>query len=173
MAGPLAHHLPIGKAFRMVSIMESNGLPDSVRAQLDEVERGELASWVTLPPTPAWWPVAFGLWAAAFALVIGLLEDAAQAFAQLGLVLTLFLMIAWDRRRRGTYPSGRPPRDFLGAVLRMVLGAAVVAGAAWLVGAQLAVWAGAAVAGVGTWAVVARYEHEYAAIATRIRERLP
>jgi len=81
----------------MVSIMDSNGLPDAVRAQLDEGERGELASWVTLPPTPAWWPVAFGLWAAAFALVIGLLEDAAQAFAQLGLVLALFLIIAWDR----------------------------------------------------------------------------
>ena len=153
--------------------MESNSRPDSVRAQLDEIERGELASWVTLPPTPAWWPLAFGLWAGALALVIGLLEGAAQAFAQLGLVLTLGLVIGWDRRRRGTYPIGLPPHDFVGAVVRMVLGSAAVAGAAWLAGAHVGVWSAAAIAGVGSWAVVARYEHEYAAIAARIRERLP
>lgn len=153
--------------------MESNGQRDSVRAQLHEIERGELLSWVACPPTPAWWAVGFGLWAAAFALVIGLLDGAVQALAQLGLILILFLMIAWDRRRRGTYPSGRPPRDFIWAILRMMLGAAAVAGVAWAVGEQVSVWVAAAIAGVGSWAVVAWYEHEYAAIAARIRERLP
>ncbi len=153
--------------------MESNGHRDSVREQLHEIERGELLSWVAYPPTPVWWAVGFGLWAAALALAIGLLDGAVQALAQLGMILTLFLMVAWDRRRRGTYPSGPPPRDFIWAILRMALGAAAVAGVAWAVGEQVSVWVAAAIAGVGSWAVVAWYEHDYAAIAARIRERLP
>jgi hypothetical protein len=152
--------------------MESNSHGESVRAQLEEMERGELAPWVTLPPTPAWWAVAFGLWAAGFALVVGLLEGAAQSLAQLALVLVLFAAIAWDRQRRGTYPTGRPPRDFTRAIVAMLLGAAAVAGVSWLVGVQVNVWVAAAIAGVGSWAVVARYEHEYAAIAARLREPL-
>lgn len=86
--------------------------------------------------------------------MIGLLDGAVQALAQLGLIMILFLMIAWDRRRRGTYPSGPPPRDFIWAILRMVLGAAAVAGVAWAVGEQVSAWVAAA-------------------IAARIRERLP
>lgn len=153
--------------------MESNAHRESVHAQLDEIQRGELAPWVTVPPTPAWWAIAFGAWTAGFVLVVGLLDGAVQSFAQLGLVLVLFVMIAWDRRRRGTYPTGRPPQAFTSAVVRMLLGAAAVAGVAWLVGELVSVWAAVAIAGVGSWAVVARYEHEYAAIAARLREPLP
>jgi len=153
--------------------MESNEHGESVRAQIDEIQRGELAPWVTFPPTPAWWAIAFGGWAACFTLVVGLLDGAVQSFAQLALVLVLFTMIAWDRRRRGTYPTGRPPRAFTGAVVRMLIGVAAVAGLAWLVGAQVSVWVAAAIAGVGSWAVVARYEREYASIAARLREGLP
>jgi len=152
--------------------METNGHRDSVQQQLHEIERGETASWVVYPPTPIWWAVGCGVWAAAFALVVGLLEGTAQALTQLGLVLTIGLVVAWDRRRRGTYPSGRPPREFHSAILRMMLGAAAVAGLAWLAGEQVSVWLAAAIAGVGSFAVVARYEHEYAAVAARIRERL-
>jgi len=54
----------------------------------------------------------------------------------------------------------------------MFLGAAAVASAAWLVGEHVSVWVAAAIAGVGAWAVVARYEREYAAIAARIRGQL-
>jgi hypothetical protein len=70
----------------------------------------------------------------------------------MGLVITVALMVAWDRRRRGTYPSGRPPREFNETILRLMMGAAT--------------------AGIGSFAVIARYEHEYAAIAARIRDRL-
>lgn len=170
---PYPNHLPYWKVSAMVSTMESNRHHDSVREQLHEIERGELVSWVIYPPTPFWWALGFGLWAAALARVIGQLDGAVHSLALLGLILTLFLMIAWDRRRRGTYPSGPPPRDFIWAILRMVLGAAAVAGVAWVVGEQVSVWGAAATAGVGSWAVVAWYEHEYAAIAARIRERLP
>jgi hypothetical protein len=152
--------------------MESNSQRDSVQEQLRQIERGETASWVVYPPTPVWWAVGYGLWAAVFALVVGLLGGTAQALAELGLLLAVGLMMAWDRRRRGTYPSGRPPREFTWAIIRMVLGACAVAGLAWLVGELVSVWPAAALAGVGSFAVVARYEHEYAAIAARIRERL-
>lgn len=152
--------------------MESNGDRDTVREQLREVERGEVVSWVACPPMPFWWPLGFGVWAAALVLVVGLLDGAAQGGLTLALLLPMFGLIAWDRRRRGTYPNGLPPRDFRGAVLRMLFGAAVVAVVAWLLEVQVSVWLAAAVAGIGSWAVVAWYEHEYAAIAARIRERL-
>jgi hypothetical protein len=152
--------------------METDGGREFARQQQHEIERGEMASWVIYPPTPLWWAVGFGLWAAVLALVIGLLDGAVLALTQLGLILTMFLAIAWDRRRRGTYPSGPPPRDFSWAISCMVLGALAVAGGAWLVGELVNVWVAAALAGVGSWAVVARYEHEYAVIAARIRERL-
>jgi hypothetical protein len=152
--------------------METNRHPDPVQQQLHEMQRGETAAWVVYPPTPIWWAVGFGLWAAAFALVVGLLDGSAQALAQLGLVVTIALLMAWDRRRRGTYPSGRPPREFVSAIVRMLLGAAGVAGLAWLAGEWVGVWLAAGVAGVGAFAVISRYEHEYAAVAARIRERL-
>lgn len=152
--------------------MESDEQPDPVRDQLHVIEHGELASWVVYPATPVWWAPGFGLWAAALALVNGLLDGAGRPLAQLGLVLLLFLLVAWDRRRRGTYPSGRPPRDFLRAICGLLLGAALTVGGAWMVGEQFGVWAAAAIAGIGSWVVVAWYEREYAAIAARIRERL-
>ncbi|MFL6134683.1 MAG: hypothetical protein ACJ72A_17895 [Nocardioidaceae bacterium] len=152
--------------------METDGHGDSLREQLHEIKRGEAASWVVYPPTPLWWPVTFGLWAATLTLVVGLLDGAVQSITQLVLILAISLMMAWDRRRRGTYPSGRPPRDFHRAILLMVFGAAAVAGVAWVAAELLSVWAAAAVAGVGACAVVSWYEHEYAAIAARIRDGL-
>jgi len=152
--------------------MESDGNRDAVREQLHEAERGEVVSWVVYPPTPAWWAVGFGAWAALLALAIGLLGGLALALAELASIAVMLVVIAWDRRRRGTYPSGRPPRELVGAIWRMLLGAVAVAGAAWLVGEQVGVWVAAPLAGVGSWAVVAWYEHEYAVVAARIRQRL-
>ena len=58
------------------------------------------------------------------------------------------------------------------AIGGLVLGAIVVGGVVWLVGAQLSVGLAAAIAAVGAWAVVSWYEHSYAAIAARVRDRL-
>ncbi|WP_426245312.1 hypothetical protein [Nocardioides sp. LHG3406-4] len=152
--------------------MESNAGRERLRQQLHEIERGESAAWVVHPPTPVWWPIGFGVWAGVLALAIGFLEGIVLALVQLGLVLVMGLVIRWDRRRRGTYPTGRPPRELNPAVLRMVLGAVVVGGAAWLAGEQVSPWLAVAIAAVGGWAVVAWYEHEYAVVAARVRERL-
>ena len=145
---------------------------DPLAEQLREIERGESASWVVYPPTPIWWPVGFGLWAAALALAIGLLDGLVQALAQLGLTLLMVGVMAWDRRRRGTFPSGQPPRELVPPMVRMVAGAAVVAGLAWWAGETVDVWLAAAIAGAGSAAVVASYEREYAGVAARLRERL-
>ncbi len=95
-----------------------------------------------------------------------------QALIELGLIAVMGGAMAWDRRRRGTYPTGRPPRELRPAIGILVLGAIVVGGVAWFVGAQLSVGLAAIVAAVGAWAVVSWYEHSYAAIAARVRERL-
>jgi len=152
--------------------METNRPRNELRQQLQEIERGENASWVVYPPTPAWWAVGFGLWAAALTLTIGRLEGIVQALIELGLVAVMGGAMVWDRRRRGTYPTGRPPRELRPAIGRLVLGAIVVGGVAWLVGAQLSVGLAAVTAAVGAWAVVSWYEHSYAAIAARVRDRL-
>jgi hypothetical protein len=152
--------------------MESDGRRDPVREQLDEIERGELVSWVVYPPTPAWWAPFFGVWAAVLTVAIGLLEGLVLALVQLVMVSMMLVVIAWDRRRRGTYPSGLPPRELSGTMLRLLLGAAAVAGLTWLVAVLVGVWIAAAVAGLASWGLVAWYEHAYAAVASRVRERL-
>ncbi|WP_182526500.1 hypothetical protein [Nocardioides dongkuii] len=152
--------------------MESAPDPEAIRNQLRDVERGELVSWVVYPPTPIWWPVLFGLWAASFALAVGLLDGVVRSLVQLATVLVLFTAVAWDRKRRGTYPSGRPPRELTRPMLLMVLGCVAVAGTGWAVGEQVDVWWAAVVVGLGGFGVVAWYEHEYAAVAARLRERL-
>jgi hypothetical protein len=51
-----------------------------------------------------------------------LLDAAARTLSLMGLVITVALMVAWDRRRRGTYASGRPPREFNETILRLMMG---------------------------------------------------
>ena len=63
--------------------METNRPRNELQRQLHEIERGENASWVVYPPTPAWWAAGFGLWAAALTLTIGWLEGIVQALIEL------------------------------------------------------------------------------------------
>jgi hypothetical protein len=152
--------------------METNRPRDELLQQLHEIERGESASWVVYPPTPAWWAVGFGAWAAVLTMTVGRLDGVVEAIVELGLIAVMGGAMAWDRRRRGTYPTGRPPRELRPAVGRLVLGVIVVGSVAWLVGAQVSVGLAAVIAAVGAWAVVSWYEHSYAVIAARVRERL-
>lgn len=149
--------------------MESDFGRDPVRRQLDEVRRGEVAPWVAYPPTPAWLAPAMGLGAAALALAVGLLDGAPRALAQLVLLAGAGLLLVWDRRRRGTSPTGLPPRELTATILRMGTGAVAVAALSWLAGEQVSVWLAAAVAAAGVVVVVARYDREYAAVAARLR----
>ena len=59
--------------------METNRPHHELQQQLHEIERGENASWVVYPRTPAWWAIGFGLWAAALALTVGRLDGIVEA----------------------------------------------------------------------------------------------
>lgn len=150
--------------------MESNR--EDIQEQLHQIERGETASWVVYPPTPLWWALLFGVWAGVFALTLGFLDDLTQSLVLLALVLVLFVVMAWDRRRRGTYPSGCPPRELHPAIGLLVAGAIIIGVACWLVGTLLDVWLATGLAVVLSTALIAWYERRYAVIAARVRERL-
>lgn len=148
--------------------MESNEL----RQSLLDAERGEAAAWIDYPPTPRWWSPMFGVWAAVFAVGVGLLHGVLGALVNLLLAAFMGGVIGWQRRVRGTFPTGRPPRELNASFVGLFGGAAVVALVSWLVGVQVAVWAAAVVAGLGSWALVEWYERAYARVCDRVRDRL-
>lgn len=148
--------------------MESNEL----RQSLLDAERGEAAAWIDYPPTPRWWSPMFGVWAAVFAASTGYVRGLPGALVTLVLAAFMGGVIGWQRRVRGTFPTGRPPRELTASFLGLFAGAAVIALLAWLVGVQVAVWAAAVVAGLGSWALVAWYERTYARVSDRVRDRL-
>ncbi len=152
--------------------MANDSNTDPLAEQLKAIERGEVAAWVEYPPTSVTWPIAYGVWVAALVAAIGYLGGFVQAGAELVLLLLMGAALGWDRRRRGTYPSGKPPRDLLPAMYKMVAGALVVTAVSYVIGVQVGVWPAAVFAGISAWTVVYFYEREYAAVAARVRARL-
>lgn len=110
--------------------MESSELRESLRG----AERGEAATWIDYPPTPRWWLPMYGVWAFVFALNVGYLDGLAQALVSLVMAAFMGGVIGWARRYRGTFPSGKAPREFRWSFAGLFGGALVVAGLAWLVG---------------------------------------
>jgi hypothetical protein len=152
--------------------MESNQLPSDPRQQLREIERGEAASWITHRPTPIWYAPFFAVGVGLLALAIGLLDGRERVAVQLAFILVMFALMSWYRRYHGTYPTGRAPREFRRSLVGLVVGALVVAGLAWAVGALVSVWLGAALATALTWLLLGWYEREYAVAAARARRRI-
>jgi hypothetical protein len=145
---------------------------DDLRQSLREAERGEAATWIDYPPTPRWWAPMFGVWAAVLAANIGYVGGLVGALVTLALAAFMGGVIGWQRRVRGTFPTGRPPRELNGSMFRLMGGAAVLAVAAWAIGALVAVWLAVVLTGVGSWALVEWYERAYARDAERVRRRL-
>ena len=156
----------------MVSIMESNVTREDLARQLHEIERGRAAPWVTAPSMGWWWAPAFGVWTATYTLTLGLLDGVVQSVVQLAHVLVMLAAIWWMRRVRGTYPTGRSPRELHPALGVLVVGALVVALVVWGADALAGTWVAAGVGLVLAWALVAAYEHLYARAAARVRQRL-
>ena len=152
--------------------METDGTRDALAEQLREIERGQAAPWVSYPPTVWWWPLGFGVWTATYTLTFALLDGWEKALVQLLHVLVALGAVWWMRRVRGTYPSGRSPRELNGAFALLFAGAGVVALAVWGVYVQVGHWVAAGVGLVLAWALVAAYERAYARAAARVRERL-
>ncbi|GAB3995380.1 hypothetical protein [Nocardioides marmoraquaticus] len=145
---------------------------DQLAAQLRETERGEAAAWLTYPPSPWWWPFLFGAWTFAYAGSIGWLEGLAQAGATFALALVMIGVIAWERRRRGAWPSGHAPREIRRLMTGLFGGAAVVALVAWLVGETVGVLPAALLAAGAVTALVWWYGTAYDRAAAEVRERL-
>lgn len=151
--------------------MESS---EELRERIRVAERAAAAPYVDYPPTPWWYSPGFGAWAAALLVLLGLPGDRHgwRAAGIAGLVLVEVVFIAWYRRYRGTWPSGKAPDEIRRVMVGFVIGTVVVLGAGVLL-----VWltpvAVAAVAGfVMVTAGIAWYERAYARAAARTRERL-
>ena len=148
--------------------MESNELRESLR----ETERGEASTWIDYPPTPRWWAPMFGAWSAVLAANLGYVGGLVGALVSLALAAFMGGVIGWQRRVRGTFPTGRPPRELNRSMLLLAGGAAAIGVAAWLIGALVAVWLAVVLAGGGSGALVEWYERAYARDAERVRRRL-
>lgn len=156
--------------------MESNGSHATSRAalerQLQEDERGRVAPWIEYPQAPWWWPVLFGIWTATYTLSFGLGDGAIASLVKLAHVLAMLGAVWWMRRWRGTYPSGRSPRELNGSLVLLFAGAAAVALATWGGVTQWGLVPAALLGGALAWGLVAVYERVYSRAAARVRERL-
>ncbi|WP_040590163.1 hypothetical protein [Sciscionella marina] len=150
--------------------MESNRDAEEAPRQAD---RAAAAPYVDYPPTPAWYPPATGLWAAAFCLVTGIPSGSAlKAVALAVLVVAELGFVVWYRRYRGVLPRGRAPKEVRKVLAAFVVGAvvviAVIGVTLWLTTPLLAAILAAAV----VIPAIAWYERAYAAAAGRTRARL-
>ncbi|WP_156365092.1 hypothetical protein [Sciscionella sediminilitoris] len=94
-----------------------------------QAERPAAAPYVDYPPTPAWYPPAIGLRAAAFCLAMGIPSGGARkavAVALLGMAESGFAV--WYRRYRGVLPRGRAPEEVRKVLTAFIFGAVVVIG---------------------------------------------
>jgi len=109
--------------------MESN----EIREQLLEAERAAAAPYVIYPKDPWWYPVLVGfigpLLVLVFTQTIGAFAGKTTWGALPSLAITLIaLYIVFDqRRRRGTMPRGKAPRELRGVYRWYFTGAVVVA----------------------------------------------
>ena len=146
---------------------------DEIRQTLREADRAEAAPWTDYPPTPRWYPPAVGAWAALLTLAFTELDGGLQWLALAALIGAELGFVRWYvRYRNSVMPTGRPPREFRGAIALFVAAAAVLVLGTGALAALVAPWAGAAFAFVGTTLVIAWYERAYADAARRTRERL-
>ncbi len=145
---------------------------DDARQQLREIDRAQVATWLNYPPTPWWWAPFFALWSAALVLSVGYLPGWGSALGNLALVAASALLIAYDRRRRGTWPTGDVPPELHRPLWALLGGAVVIAGVATALGFLVSVWSSAVVTGVLVGILIWWYEREYARAAVRARRRL-
>ena len=142
--------------------------------QLREQERAAALPYTEYPPTPAWFPVATGLWFTALLASMLYLRDS-WTYAPAIFLLVAFELgfLAWYRKKRGTMPSLRgAPREFRRACTQYLCGALVVL----LVVGAAALWLPHVVALLLCFLLVttgtAAYERVYARAAEATRSRL-
>lgn len=163
----------------IVSNVESNGTREeaqqpreALERQLHEIERGSVAPWIEYPAAPWWWPALFGVWTATYTLSFELGDGATRSLVQLAHLLVVLGAVWWMRRWRGTYPTGRSPRELNGSFVLLFVGAGVISVAIWGSAAMWGLWPAALLGGVLAWGLVVLFERVYSRAAARVRERL-
>lgn len=151
---------------------QDDDFTDELRQQLHEIDRAQAATWLHYPPTPWWWAPYFAAWTAALVLSVGYLPGWGSALANLALVAASGFLISYQRRHRGTWPTGSIPRELHRPLWTLLGGSVVLAAVATALGFLVSVWASAVVTGALVGALVWWYERAYARAAERARRRL-
>jgi hypothetical protein len=144
-------------------------------AALAVAERAAAAPYVDYPPTPKWYPLAAGAWAALVVLVMSGAWSRPAVFIPLlvALIVAEGAFLVWYRRYRQIMPSMRhAPREINAAFGRYFVGLALVVGVCVGVYVTLGSLACAAVTLVVVTAGLALYERDYASAAAATRARL-
>lgn len=169
--------LPNRKAIATLSIMETSRTHDdrereAALQQLQDIERAQAATWLDHPATPWWWAPYFAVWSGALVLSVGYLPGWGSALGNLALVAASAFLIGYQRRHRGTWPTGDVPQELHRPLWMLLVGAVAVMAAATALGFLVSVWVSAVVTGVLAGLLVWRYERDYARAAERARRRL-
>jgi hypothetical protein len=161
----------------MVSSVESDVDPDAraARAALAAAERAATLPYTEYPPTPWWYPVSVGAWAAAVLLAVTALRE--HPFVAVPLLVVLIgaegAFFAWYRRWRGAMPSLRQvPAEIARAMRWYVVGVLAVVAAVAVVVVLAGPITAAVVAVVLVSGGLSWYERRYAAAADGTRARL-
>lgn len=151
----------------------SEGLREQIRA----AERAAAAPYVDYRPDPWWVAPGFGLIAALLVLGIGLRSQTnapgwASTVPMAAVVVCVLVYVRWQRRRLGTLPSGKAPRE-VRRVLRVYIVAGLLVGLGLFLLADLvSLWWGLPIAFAVTTGAMAWYISAYSHAAERVRERL-
>ncbi len=150
--------------------MESE--PD-LRETLRGADRAAAAPWIDYPPTPRWYFVGVGVWAALFVWIIVALRHhtIVYAVAIVLMVVGEVATVAWYRRYRGALPHGRPPRE-VAIVIGWYFSGVVLIAAAVIAATLVSLIFGMATAFVLATAGAAWYEVAYLRAVERVRSRL-
>ena len=158
----------------MLATMESR---DEVRDRLRAAEWGAAAPYVDYPKDPWWVVPGFGALASLFVLGVNIGEradvpDVVAALLMALVALSSWGYVSWQRRRRGTAPSGKAPREIDRVLWWFVVGAVVVAVALFVLADWAPLWLGVPVAFVLTAAGMFWFGSAYARASAKVRERL-
>lgn len=140
--------------------------------QLQAIDRAQAATWLEYPTTPWWWAPYFAVWSAALVLSVGYLPGWGSALGNLALVAASGFLIGYQRRHRGTWPTGNIPPELHRPLWTLLAASLAVGAVATALGFLLSVWVSAVATGLLAGLLVWWYEKEYARAAERARRRL-
>lgn len=146
---------------------------DDLTAQLHIMERGEAAPWIMDRPIAWWYPLGFGVVAAALVLIVGVLDGLAFNLALPVLIVLSWLLHWGNDRRRAPRRAGPMPREFALAIAMYLLGAVAVFAIVIITAQAFGTWPAAAVAFVLGTALIVGTEWLNGRAAVRLRKRLP